>query len=158
MSLPTLGQLAAVKIASLQATIDSITSEMTTTNVLKSKYQAIYDSVSDDDGPNRTLRNAAGYYLRVYNDDLTQMIKLLAAKNTTITDINSSLATLNQSDKELCALLLTTYPIDVNNFDFNVKSSFVNQVRGIYENVDYDDEFKRNMIVRLTALYRNTDY
>lgn len=154
----TLDQLASVKIATLTNEIDEINSNIVINQTLLAKYQAIYDSTPDDTIPNRNIRSSAKLYIDSYSRQISLYNQSLTAKTDTISNITTSLTALNDADKVLCATLLTTYPINTNNFDFNVKQSFVNQVRTIYENVDYDNEFKQNMICELASRYRSVDY
>jgi hypothetical protein len=82
----------------------------------------------------------------------------IASNNNNIASINSSLALLSQNDKDFSYLILTTYRFIPDLFNFNVKESFVDQIRSIYDNNSMSTEVKANIINGLLRNYDPTKY
>lgn len=78
----------------------------------------------------------------------------IADNNSNIDSINSSLTSLSQNDKDFSYLILTTYRFIPDLFNFNVKKSFVDQIRSIYDNNSLSAVAKTDLI---NGLLRNYD-
>jgi len=154
----TLEQLANVKITELNNTISNIDSNITNCELLKNQATTLLNSIVTDTAPDITLKAVINNNIDGYTLQIGYLNGAKLKNQSVINNINTSLSTLSQDDKDLSALILQNYTINHSMFDFNVKSTFVSQVRSIYDNSNLDPLLKRQLIERLCSLYVSTNY
>lgn len=153
MSTPSLEELAAVKIQQIEINIINIDSQINTINLQNVPIQTLIDNTPNDTPANKQLRTILTASLNA--DFIISLRYQKSYLEDTILNINTSINSLNQEDKDFSAFILTT--ISSNLADFVIKESLVDQVRTVY-NSDISDVLKNSIITSILAVYNHNNY
>lgn len=153
----SLDDLASSRIETLTRLNDTLNGKITTLRQTTIKLQELIDKIGTTRADMQLLEtlNTEKAFLQM---NITHTQNEISKNNDTISKINSSIVSLSTADKNFSYMILTSHRFIPELFDFNVKQSFVDQVKSLYNNEDISEDTKKSIINNLLRRYDSSKY